>query len=255
MTDQPGLAIILPVRDEEDALVPVLAELLPHATRHGAVVAVGLNDCRDRSRAVAEACGVLVGETNHRGYGHGCLAAIEAVRAAGWRPDAYVVMAADGANDPAELPRLLEPWRAGARIVLGQRTSRAENWPRLGYSRAAFNVLLGAWAGLLCGRFYRDLGPFRLIDRRAFEQIDPCETTWGWTIEPQVMAPRLGVHPVEVSVTERPRIAGEQKVNGVSRLHTLRIGMEIVRAAWRCRVRELPARAAELAAPGSPSAS
>lgn len=249
MIEQPAIAVILPARDEEAALAPVLAELLPHAARHHAVIAVGLNDCRDHSRAVAEAHGVLVGETKTRGYGHGCLAAIAAVRAAGLEPHAYIFMAADGAHDPAELPRLLEPWRAGARIVLGQRTAIAANWPRLGYARAAFNVLLGAWTGLLSGRFYCDIGPFRLMDRKFFESIGARETEWGWTIEPQVIAPRLGVRVVEVSVTERARIAGEQKVSGVSLAHTLRVGLEIMRAAWRSRVRELPPQAPELAGP------
>jgi len=245
-----AIAIILPARDEEAALAPVLTELLPHAVRHRAIVAVGLNDCRDRSRTVAEAHCVIVGETKTRGYGHGCLAAITAVHAAGLQPDAYIFMAADGAHDPAELPRLLEPWRAGARLILGQRTSLAANWPRLGYARAAFNVLLGAWAGALSGRFYRDLGPFRLIDRQLFERIAAQETAWGWTIEPQVVAPRLGVRAVEVPVTERPRIAGEQKVTGVSIGHTLRIGLEIIRAGWRSRMRELQPPPPELAAPG-----
>ena len=196
MIGNPAIAIILPARDEETALAPVLTELLPHAVLHRAVVAVGLNDCRDRSRTVAEAHGVLVGETMARGYGHGCLAAI------------------------------------------------AANWPRLGYARAVFNVLLGAWAGVLSGKFYRDLGPFRLIDRQLFERIAAQETAWGWTIEPQVVAPRLGVRAVEVSVSERPRIAGEQKVTGVSLGHTLRIGLEIIRAGWRCRMRELPPKLA-----------
>lgn len=249
MIENPAIAVILPARDEEAALGPVLAELLPHAVRHGAVVAVGLNDCRDRSCAVAEAHGVIVGETKTRGYGHGCLAAIAAIRAAGLEPDAYIFMAADGAHDPAELPRLIEPWRAGARIVLGQRTGLAANWPRLGHARAAFNVLLGAWAGVLSGRFYRDLGPFRLMDRKVFERIGARETEWGWTIEPQVIAPRLGVRVVEVNVTERPRIAGEQKVTGVSLAHTLHIGLEIMRAAWRSRMCELPRPAPELAGP------
>lgn len=249
MTVKPTVAVILPARDEEAALAPVLAELLPHAARHGAVVAVGLNDCHDRSRAVAETHGVIVGETQTRGYGHGCLAAIAAVHAAGFQPNAYVFMAADGAHDPAELPRLLDPWRAGARFVLGQRTGVAANWPRLGYTRAVFNVLLGAWAGLLSGKFYRDLGPYRLIDRALFEHIGARETVWGWTIEPQVIAPRLGVRAVEVSVTERPRIAGEQKVTGVSLTHSLRVGLEIMRAAWRSRMRELPPHPPKLAAP------
>ena len=238
MSKQPVIAVILPVRDEEAALAPVLAELSPHAARHEAVIAVGLNDCRDRSRAVAEAHGALVGETEERGYGHGCLAGIEAVLAAGLRPEAYVFMAADGAHDPAELPRLLAAWRDGASLVLGQRTSVPRNWPVLGGVRAFSNAMLGAWAALLSGHWYSDLGPFRLIERSLFNAMALSETTWGWTIEPQILAPRLGARIAQVRVTERPRIAGEQKVTGVSLRHSLTIGLAIARAGLRCRFRE-----------------
>ena len=234
----PSLAIILPVRDEEEALGPVLRELAPHAARHGAVVAVGLNDCRDRSRAVAAAHGVLIGESRERGYGHGCLAAIDAVRAAGARPAAYIFMAADGANDPAELPRLIAAWRAGASLVLGQRTRDPRNWRELGGVRAISNVVLGAWAAGLSGQWYYDLGPFRLIERTLFEAMALTETTWGWTIEPQVLAPRFGARIAQVRVTERRRLAGQQKVTGVSPSHSLKIGLAIARAGLRSRSRE-----------------
>ena len=235
----PEFAIILPVCNEEAALGAVLDELLPQAARHGAAVVVGLNDCTDHSRSIAESHGVIIGETPARGYGLGCLAGIEAVRAAGLAPSAYIFMAADGANDPAELPLLIGPWRNGAQLVLGQRTAIPSNWPQLGFARAGFNVALGIFAGVMGGTLYRDLGPFRLIDASLYNRIAPKETMWGWTIEPQVVAPRLGAQTVEVSVTERPRIAGEQKVTGVSFAQTLRIGREIVRAAWRSRIREL----------------
>ncbi|MEO6755083.1 MAG: glycosyltransferase family 2 protein, partial [Chthoniobacteraceae bacterium] len=230
------------------ALAPVLSELLPHAARHHAVIAVGLNDCTDRSRAVAEEHGVLIGETKTRGYGHGCLAGIAAFRAAGLQPAAYIFMAADGAHDPAELPRLFAPWRDGAALVLGQRTGLPQNWTKLGFARAFSNVLLGAWAGLLCERWYSDLGPYRLISRDLFETMAPRETTWGWTIEPQILAARLGAKIAQVHVTERPRIAGEQKVTGVSLRHSVSIGLAIARAGWRSRfragvvVRSLPPR-------------
>ena len=237
MNELPEIAVILPVRDEEAALGPVLTELRPHAARHRAVVAVGLNDCRDRSRAVAEAHGALVGETHARGYGHGCLAGIAAVQTAGLRPRAYVFMAADGAHDPAELPRLLTAWRAGAALVLGQRTTVPGNWPVLGGVRALSNFALGAWASLLSGRWYSDLGPFRLIERSLFEAMALTETTWGWTIEPQILAPRADARIAQVRVTERRRIAGEQKVTGVSLRHSLAIGLAIARAGLHCRLR------------------
>ena len=239
MSSIPSLAIIIPVRDEEAALGPMLDELLPHARQWNAIVAVGLNGCRDKTRDIAESRRVVIGETPVSGYGHGCLAAVNAIAASGVSPSAYIFMAGDGANDPSELSRLIEAWQNGAQLAIGQRTCSAANWPKLGIVRACCTTILGVWAAILTGCPYYDLGPFRLIDRNLFEKIAPREITWGWTIEPQILAPRLGFRVTQVSVTERLRIAGEQKVTGVSLRNTLRIGIEILRAGWRSRVRTL----------------
>ncbi len=217
----------------------MLDELLPHARQWNAIVAVGLNGCRDQTRDIAESRGVIIGETPVSGYGHGCLAAIRAVGVSGVAPSAYIFMAGDGANDPAELPRLIEAWRNGAQLVIGQRTGILANWAKLGIVRACCTTILGVWAAILTGCPYYDLGPYRLIDRNLFEKIAPREITWGWTIEPQILAPRLASRVTQISVSERPRMAGEQKVTGVSLGNTLRIGIEILRAGLRSRVRPL----------------
>jgi hypothetical protein len=225
--------IVIPVCNEQEAIGPVLDELIPVASALGLRVAVGLNGCTDSSRDTAMERGVLVGETPVRGYGHGCMAAIAAAREAGYAPVAYLFMAGDGAHDPQELPRLLNAWRSGADLVLGQRTFHPKNWPALGGVRLACNVVLGAFAGMLCGRWYADLGPFRLISRSLFDQIRPAEWGWGWTIEPQVAAPLLRQRVATVTVTERPRLAGQQKVTGVSLEHSFAIGLEIASAGFR----------------------
>lgn len=239
-------ALILPACHEEQTIGPVLDELL--ATLDPAenwIVAVGVNGSlpgMDRTAELARRHPLrpLVAETSARGYGHGCQAAIELVETLGMAPDAYVFFAADGANDPRDLPRLLAARVAGFDFVLGCRTSplRAENRRTMGWSHVLANRLLGAWCGLLTERWFHDIGPLRLIDRRLFHRLHLEEWTFGWTIEAQVRAVRLGAAMVEVPVSERPRLAGEQKVSKVNWRRTLAIGFQIARAGWRTRWRK-----------------
>jgi glycosyltransferase involved in cell wall biosynthesis len=228
-------AIILPACNEAACLPAVLAELLPVARSLGCVVAVGLNDCSDDSETVmSEFPEVLVGRTTVRGYGQGCMVAMQAAEDY-FAPDAYIFMAADGANDPALLARFLAAHTSGADLVLGQRTLLPANWRGLGAARVACNLLLGAWASVLSGTGYADLGPYRLISARlmrAWQAMEP-DGTWGWTIEPQVLAPFMKLKVESFAVQERPRFAGEQKVTGVSLGHSWRIGKAIFASAWR----------------------
>jgi hypothetical protein len=99
------------------------------------------------------------------------------------------------------------------------------------------NFALGSWCGLLTGRWFRDLAPLRLIERGLFEAIAPQEMTFGWTIEAQIGAALRGAKIVEVSARERRRIAGEQKVSGVTWRRTVSIGCRILSAGWRARRR------------------
>ena len=137
--------------------------------------------------------------------------------------------AADGANDPRDLPKLLAARRAGFDFVLGCRTllGRGGNRRTMGWSHVLANRFLGAWCGLLTGRCFRDIGPLRLIERRLFHKLRLSEWTFGWTIEAQVAAVWSGAATVETPVRERPRLAGEQKVSKVSWRRTLSIGWQI----------------------------
>lgn len=238
-------AIILPVHNEQEALGRVLAELQLHLEslreRADFVVCVGLNACTDRSFHVARAAGVEIAESPVRGYGHGCRVAIQHLEAAGWQADAYIFMAGDGANDPRDLDRLLSAHDDGIPFVLGCRTDGFRNVRGpMPFSHLLANWTLGAWVGFLTGRWYHDLGPFRLIERPIYHRLHLTEMTYGWTIEAQVLAARAGVPSREVSVRERARLAGQQKVSGVNLAQTLRIGAQIFAAGWRSRRREVP---------------
>ncbi len=232
------IAVIIPACNEAEALPQILMELRSVLDPQGFIIAVGANGCTDDTANLARENGAIVGETKERGYGHGCQAAIDSV--AHFDVSAYLFFAADGANDPLDIPKLVAAHIDGSPFVLGQRTRLRTNWKTMTPSHVCANRVLGAWCGLLTGRFFSDLGPMRLIARPVFEQMALREWTFGWTIEPQILAARLGISTCEIDVREHPRIAGEQKVSQVNWQQTLRIGAKILAAGWRTRFRPLP---------------
>lgn len=228
-------AVIIPACDEEESIGPVLAEL--RETAGDLQVAVGVNGSADRTASIAREFGALVSETADLGYGHGCQAAIDLLSQSRPPAAAYIFMAADGASDPRDIARLIAAHHEGRELVLGTRTAGFQNWSLRNARFIAANRVLGAWCGILTGRFYSDLGPLRLIDRALFERMRLREWTYGWTIEAQVRAAMLGASICEIPVRDRGRLAGRQKVSGVSPAQTLRVGAAIFAAGWRTRTR------------------
>jgi hypothetical protein len=242
-------ALVIPAFNEAACLPLVLSEWLPWVREREGVIALGLNGTTDHSSKVLQAFPeVVVGTVVERGYGHGCVAAMEALQRGGHEVDAYVFISADGAHDPTALPLLLAGYEQGCDLVLGQRTLRWSNLTTMGAVRVLSNLLLGAWAGLLSGRSYADLGPYRLISARLMQQWELLgrDMTWGWTIEPQVLAPGLKMRCHTLSVVERRRIAGEQKVTGVSLGLTWQIAQRIFMAGWRMKQKLQYARASNI---------
>ena len=234
------IAVIIPACNEAEALPQILLQLRSVLDPQEFVVAVGANGCTDDTAHLAREHGAIVGETRACGYGHGCQSAIDAVNAAHPDVSAYLFFAADGANDPRDIAKLVAAHSAGSPFILGQRTRLRTNWKTMGVFHVFANRILGAWCGLLAGRYFSDLGPMRLIARPVFEQMALREWTFGWTIEPQILAARLGISTCEIDVAEHSRIAGTQKVSQVNWRRTLRIGGEILAAGWRTRFRPLP---------------
>lgn len=236
-SELPRIGIVIPACDEEPCIAAVLTELLNVLGRGRYAVAVGVNGSRDRTAEIARQFPVLVAETAARGYGHGCLSAIAALRRDYSSVEAYVFFAADGASDPRDIELLAAAHADGSSFVLGSRTSLRSNWRAMTLSHVVANFALGVWTTLLSGRWFADLGPLRLIERHLFEKMNLRELTYGWTIESQIAAARLGAHIRQLPVRERPRIAGTQKVSGVSWRRTFSIGCRIIAAGWRTHLR------------------
>lgn len=250
---EPRFAVIVPACNEEECLPTVLRELREILPAENFVVAVGVNGSTDRSAEIARASGVAVGETPLRGYGYGCQAAIDAVDALVQRGhgaiQAYIFVAADGANDPRDIAALVACYQRGAELVIGTRTRTRSNWSHMTLHHVLANRFLGAVCGVLTGRFFSDLGPLRLIDRNLFRRMSMMEWTYGWTIEAQVRAALLRVPMEEVCVRERLRLAGIQKVSHVSWRRTLSVGAQIMAAGVRARFRVLAVQESQAPVP------
>ncbi|CAN5643132.1 hypothetical protein BH18VER1_BH18VER1_15420 [soil metagenome] len=229
----PRIGIIIPACNEEESIAAVLTELLASVDRRRFVAAVGVNDSRDRTAEIARTFPVLVAETDCRGYGFGCQAAINRLTSDYPSVEAFIFFAADGASDPRDIPPMVKAYEQGYAMVLGSRTGTLENWRTMTLSHVLANFGLAMWCASLTARWFTDLAPHRLIDRGIFEAIAPREMTFGWTIEAQIAAARLGAPTCEISARERKRIAGEQKVSGVTWRRTFMIGCRIVAAGWR----------------------
>lgn len=227
------IGIIIPACDEAPAIAAVLEELLGKIDSQKFMVAVGVNGSSDNTAAIARRYPVLVAETEQRGYGYGCQAAIDLAENAFPGMRGYVFFAADGASDPRDLEALAAAFEQGYTFVLGARTGTFENWRVMSFSHVIANFGLALWCGLLAGRRFKDLAPLRLIERDLFHAIAPREMTFGWTIEAQIAAMKLEAPVCEIPARERPRLAGEQKVSGVTWRRTFSIGCRIVAAGWR----------------------
>jgi hypothetical protein len=229
----PQIAIIIPACDEAACIGAVLDEFLRVVDPEKFVLAVGVNGSSDETAEIARQRPVLVAETPLRGYGHGCQSAIGLTKNLFPSIRGYIFCAGDGATDPGDLRRLAAGFEQGYDLVLGSRTLRFRNWRTMTLRHVIANAGLGLWCGILSGRCFSDLGPLRLIARPLFEKIAPREMTFGWTIEAQIAAAKLGAAICEIPVTERRRIAGQQKVSGVTWRQTLAIGCQIVAAGYR----------------------
>lgn len=228
-------AVIIPACNEVACIETTIAELRASLPTQRYVIAVGVNGSTDQTAQLAKACGAVVGEIEARGYGFGCQAAIDALNASptSGAVDGYVFFAADGANSVSDLERVVAVLEnTGADMAIGLRRFDLRTWWHE-FGRALPNVLLGLAAWPLCGHFYHDLGPLRAIRRETFERMALREMTYGWTIEAQVRAAQLNASVVTLSVIERERIAGEQKVSGVSPWRSARIGLAIFAAGVR----------------------
>ncbi|MGH7724390.1 MAG: glycosyltransferase family 2 protein [Candidatus Eiseniibacteriota bacterium] len=221
-------ALIVPALDEEASVAGVVrgfftvAAAAPFAARAGAIldeIVVCDNGSRDRTAEVARAAGATVVPAPRRGYGSACLAGLVhlATRAQGL-PDAVAFADGDGSDDPSELASIVAPIARGeADLVIGSRTLGAVERGAMSVPQRFGNGLASFLLRTLYGAKVTDLGPYRAVRWSALERMALHDPDYGWTVEMQAKAARLGLPMREVPVTCRARAAGRSKVSGTVR--------------------------------------
>ena len=215
----PIIGVIMPTRNEAAALPKVLGAILPKV----AEVIVVDTASTDGTPEIAAGMGARVVSEPRRGYGRACLAGIAALSPT---VDTVLFMDADASDRPEDLPRLLAPIiEDGAELVIGARSLDVEPGALTPQQRFG-NALACRLIRLIWGIGYTDLGPFRVIRRAAQDRLQMRDETWGWTVEMQVRAARLGLRVREVPVGYRRRI-GYSKISGTL-MGTIKAGWKIL---------------------------
>lgn len=200
--------VIIPALDEAASLPGVLRRLHHLGLNRIRVVD---NGSRDDTAAVAGASGAEVVREPRRGYGQACWTGCQELPD---EVDWILFCNADGSDDLERVPRLITEAAAGADFVLGVRAATAKGRDHLSLPQRWGNKLAVTLIRWLWGARYGDLGPLRLIGRRAFERLRLRDRGFGWTVEMQVRAVEEGLVIHQVPVGNLPRTAGVSKISG-----------------------------------------
>ena len=207
------VSVIVPALNEEAPIADVVRDCF--ATNIPTEIIVVDNGSADRTAERArEAGGKVVSEPQH-GYGRACLAGIRALS-----PESEIVvfLDGDGSDCPEFMTQRVDPIAAGTYdFVIGSRTRGKREAGSMNFQQILAGRLAGWLMSILYGVRYTDMCPFRAIRRDALEKLSMKEETYGWNLEMQMKAARLGLRILELPVNHRRRAGGVSKVSGTLR--------------------------------------
>ena len=210
------LSIVVPVRNEQDNILPLLAEI--HAAlqdREFEVIYVDDGSSDASAQRLTEAMKTyprLRVLLHPRSFGQSA-ALMTGFRAA--RGEWIATLDGDGQNDPADIPKLIDTRdrAASARLLLvtGNRTTRRDTWLKRLASRIANGV-----RGRLLGDATPDTGcGLKLIERRACLELPFFDHMHRFL---PALVQRHGGATLSVPVNHRPRTRGVSNYGVLDRL-------------------------------------
>jgi glycosyltransferase involved in cell wall biosynthesis len=202
------VSVVIPALNEAESIGSVV-QSMPWGEIAECIVVD--NGSTDGTGDVARTAGAKV-VNSPRGYGAACAAGAKAALESS---DVLVFLDGDGSDDVAAMQRLVGPIERGeADFVIGSRMRGHAEPGSLNGAQVFAARMIGALVRMLYGFRYTDMGPFRAIRRECLETMQMREMTYGWNLEMQIKAVRMGLRVVEIPVDYRCRIAGESKVSG-----------------------------------------
>lgn len=200
------VSLIIPTRNEANSLERIIKEI-PAGFVDEIVVSDGHST--DGTRELAERLGCKVIIQEGRGYGLGIRTGIKHCRG-----DVIIFMDADGSQNPADIPRLLEKIREGYDVgwgsrYLGRGKTADDTWLRY-FGNKFFTFLTGFIHGLWVADI---LYTFAAFKKDIFDKINLESPGFELCVELPVKAHKAGFKFGQVPCIERKRMAGETKVN------------------------------------------
>ncbi len=208
MITKPHILVIIPAFNEAKSIDKVIAEI-PKFVRETVVVN---NNSSDETSKVAAANGATVLDEPRQGYGYACLKGIAYAKTK--RPDIIVFLDADYSDYPAEMKNIVQPIiQENYDMVIGSRALGNKEPGSMTPQQIFGNWLATTLIKWIYNVTYTDLGPFRAIQFDKLIALNMQDTTYGWTVEMQLKAAKMGLRTTEVPVNYRQRI-GHSKVSG-----------------------------------------
>jgi glycosyltransferase involved in cell wall biosynthesis len=199
--------------------------LVVEAARSHLPVLVVDDGSQDDTAAVAEAAGAtVVRHRQNRGKGAALMTGFAWALGRGY--DAVLTLDADGQHDPADIPRFLDAYEAGAGdLIIGRRDFSQMPFPRF------FTNPFGSWllSQALHTRIYDNQSGYRLYSRRFVEMIAP--TTTGLEFEVEVIIQAV-CQRVPIGWVDIRTIYGIDKV---SYFHPIKDTIRFLEMVWYAR--------------------
>jgi len=218
-----SILALIPAWNEADRMRPVV-----EATRARLPVLVVDDGSDDNTSSVAKAAGAtVVRHPQNRGKGVALMTGFAWALERGY--DAVLTLDADGQHDPADIPKFLVAYEAGAGdLIVGQRDFGQMPFPRL------FTNPFGSWLlSLALGtRIYDNQSGYRLHSRRFLEMLDL--TTTGFELEVEVIVQAV-CRDVRVGWVDIRTIYGIDKVSYFHPIKDSARFLGMVWRAWRLR--------------------
>jgi glycosyltransferase involved in cell wall biosynthesis len=215
-----GVAAVIPTFTAAAAIAAAIASI-PRDVVDEIIVAD--SSSRDGTAAIARAAGARVVTLAERGYGRACAAGVAAAS-----PACGIILFLDGDGaDRADLAGMLvAPILAGTHdFVIGSRVRGRREPGSMSWHQVLAGRLAGVLMSSLYGVRYTDMCAFRAIRRDALDRLELRDASYGWNIEMQMKAARVGLRILELPVPYRRRAGGSSKVAGSL--------SGSVRAGWR----------------------
>ena len=223
----PRIAAVIPALDEAQSIARVVKGLRGQELLASGEIIVVDNGSTDGTGEAARKAGARVVREGRRGYGYACLAGVLATDA-----EVIVLLDGDAADDPDDLPRVLEPLLEGeAELVVGSRVLGTRARGSMTWQQIFGNNLAAFLMRALYGVRVSDVGPFRAIRREDLLALEMREMTYGWPSEMIVKSVRAGYRYREVPVRYHRRI-GVSKV-GDTLIGSLKVGWRIISTILR----------------------